>query len=225
MRPVRYLAREDGEEVLFCGCKHTADKPFCDGAHNNLLDTYAEDDPGSDENKRIPKVEAKDDGKAHLDGGCYVYSLPRHQLVGRGTLKYCPGITRDDGAQHQTQFYFEAESGESPILGFGDRHVILFVAQGSGEVSISGRRISTGPDTGLHVRPGEAFQFLNRADTALKVFSPCAPRRRNPSGSARCPITSTKTMNGAPPPWIPRRAGRWPIVSFRSWWTRRSAPM
>ncbi|MDR3571758.1 MAG: CDGSH iron-sulfur domain-containing protein [Candidatus Pacebacteria bacterium] len=30
-----YKAETSGE-VWFCGCKHSADKPFCDGAHETL---------------------------------------------------------------------------------------------------------------------------------------------------------------------------------------------
>lgn len=179
--PVKYVAREDGEEVLFCGCKHTADQPFCDGAHNNLRETYEEDDPHSAANARIPVVAADGGGKARLDGGCFVFSLPRGKLLARGTLKYCPVIGRADGALHQSQFYIEAGPGETPVLGFGARHVILFVAQGSGDVSISGRRFAAAPFTGLHVRPGEAFQLFNESDTALKVFAAVCPQADGPT--------------------------------------------
>ena len=194
MRPVRYVACEEGEEVLFCGCKRTADKPFCDGAHNNLLDTYAEDDPDSDENKQIPTVEADGGGKALLDGGCYVRSLSSGQLMEHEALKYCAVITRGDGAQHQAQFFFELESGESPVVGFGNRHVILFVAEGSGTVFIAGRRFDAGPDTGLHVRPGEAFQLFNRADTALTVFVAVCPQTTEPEWLGAMPENFDKTF-------------------------------
>lgn len=187
--PVAYVAQTDGEEVLFCGCKHTADQPFCDGAHNNLRETYDEDDPRSAENARIPVVAADGDGKARLDGGCFVFSLPRDKLLARGTLKYCQVIGHADGALHQSQFYLEAGPGAAPVLSFGASHVILFVAQGSGggpdeggcEVSISGRRFAAAPLSGLHVRPGEAFQLLNTSDAALKVFAAVCPQADAPT--------------------------------------------
>ena len=187
--PVAYVAREDGEEVLFCGCKRTAGPPFCDGAHNNLRETYDEDDPRSAENAAIPVVAADGGGKARLDGGCFVFTLPRGKLLARGALKYCPVIGRADGALHQSQFYLEAGPGESPVLGFGASHVILFVAQGSGEghdereceVSISGRRFAAAPLSGLHVRPGEAFQLLNSSATTLKVFAAVCPQADGPT--------------------------------------------
>ena len=197
-RPVPYVAREDGEEVLFCGCKRTADQPFCDGAHNNLRETYDEDDPHSAENVGIPVVTADRDGKARLDGGCFVFSLPRDLLAARGTLKYCPVIGRADGAVHQSQFYLEARQGQSPVLGFGARHVILFVAQGTGEVSISGRHYAAAPLSGLHVRPGEAFQLLNESDTAFKVFAAVCPQAGAPTWFEAMP----ENFDGA----YPRRA-------------------
>ena len=35
LSPLAYTA-EKSEEVWFCGCKGTADKPLCDGTHNTL---------------------------------------------------------------------------------------------------------------------------------------------------------------------------------------------
>ncbi len=35
LRPVRYVAEEDGT-VFFCGCKQTGNQPCCDGSHNAL---------------------------------------------------------------------------------------------------------------------------------------------------------------------------------------------
>ena len=74
---MRYVAQKDGEEVLFCACKHSSDQPFCDGSHNNLKDVYDEDDPHSDENKKIPEVGVSESGLAMLDGGCYVAKVDK----------------------------------------------------------------------------------------------------------------------------------------------------
>jgi quercetin dioxygenase-like cupin family protein len=175
------VAQTEGEEVLFCGCKHSRDQPFCDGAHNDLRETYEEDDPHSADNARIPVVAADGDGKARLDGGCFVFSLQRDQLETRGTLKYCSVISRADGALHQSQFYLEADTGESPVVGFGGRHVILFIAEGAGEVSISGQRFTAAPGSGLHVRPGEAFQLVNDSGGALRVFAAVCPQADGPA--------------------------------------------
>lgn len=176
IRPVTYVAKEDGEEVLFCGCKQTCDKPFCDGAHNNLSDTYEEDDPDSPANRAIPAIAADAQGKALLDGGCYVRTIAPQALAPRGTVRHCRVITADDGALFQSLFYIEAGRGTSPVVALADRHAILFVTGGSGTVEISGRAFAVGTNAGVHVRPGEAFRLRNDSETPFAVFVSALPR-------------------------------------------------
>ncbi len=158
-RPVPCTAREAGEEVLFCGCKRTGERPFCDGTHNNLPGAYREDDPDSPENRAVPLVDVGADGRRMLDGGCYVFSTTHAEFVRRDGLRYCRVIAPSLGAKYQSQFCFETDSSRSPIVTFGDRHVILLVADGTGAVNISGRTFQIGPQTGVYVRPHEAFQL------------------------------------------------------------------
>ncbi len=186
-RPVPYTARAAGEEVLFCGCKRTCERPFCDGAHNNLPGAYREDDPNSPQNRMIPTISAGDDARAMLDGGCYVFAMGRAALRERDGLRYCAVISPAQGARYQSQFYCEVSTGPSPVMGFGDRHVILLVADGSGTVTISGRTFPVGPATGVYVRPNEAFSLASQNGTPLKVFvSPC-PAADEPEWPSRMP--------------------------------------
>ncbi len=171
--PVKYTAKAAGEEVLFCGCKHTADKPFCDGTHNNLKGIYDTDDPDAPEYTHIPVVPAGSDAKARLDGGCFVCSVADLATTTEGTLSWAPIITAADGANHQAQFYFAVAPGRSPVIGFGDRHVVLLVTAGHGEIDIGGRRFAVGPNTGVYVRPGELFQL--RVKSALTAFVSTGP--------------------------------------------------
>jgi len=177
--PVKYRAKEGGEEVLFCGCKHTADQPFCDGAHNNLKDTYDTDNPNAPEYAGIPVVLADADSKAQLDGGCFVCSVLQMATTHQGTVSWGPVITAEDGAKHQSQFYFHAEPGIAPVTGFGDRHVVMLVTAGEGEVSIGGRRFAVSPNTGVYVRPGELFQL--HASEALSAFVSVGPLAEAPT--------------------------------------------
>jgi quercetin dioxygenase-like cupin family protein/CDGSH-type Zn-finger protein len=174
-KPVRYVAQEQGEEVLFCNCKHTEDGPFCDGAHNDLKDIYDEDDPDSAENQRIAVVDAGVDGRAMLDGGCFVANVDKIPLEPHGTLKIGTIISAETGADHQSQFYAEARRGESPVVSFGDRHVVVLVTEGAGEVTISGREFAVSPESGFYVRPGEAFSLNNPGATALRLFISVCP--------------------------------------------------
>ena len=179
-KPVRYIAQEQAEEVLFCNCKHTGEGPFCDGAHNNLTETYAEDDPDSEVNQNIQQINTGPDGRAILDGGCYVAHVNEIPLTVRGTLKMGTLISATTGAQYQSQFYAEAEQGQSPVLSFGDRHVVVLVTQGNGVANISGREFMLEPETGFYVQPGEAFSLSNSSPTPLKLYISVCPLAEAP---------------------------------------------
>ena len=173
--PVTYEAVAEGEEVLFCGCKHSCDQPFCDGAHNNLLDIYEEDDPNSEENARIPLVESTAEGIAMLDGGCYVTQVSKISMRETGVLKLGELITRATGAQHQSLFYAEVTTGQSPVLSFGDSDVIILITQGCGEISISGKRFTIDSEEGVYIRPNEAFNLVNPGSDTLVVYLSVCP--------------------------------------------------
>lgn len=175
-RPVRYVAQQAAEEVLFCGCKQTLEPPFCDGAHNNLKGEYDNDDPDSPENLRVAEVVPAADGRAVLDGGCYVAKLDRTPRREIGTLSVSAVITGKTGAIYQSQFYISAAQGPSPILRFGiDSDVILMVTTGGGAIDISGQEFELKPEMGVYIRPGEAFRFHNPNPSQLIVFATICP--------------------------------------------------
>lgn len=178
--PVAYKAREEGEEVLFCGCKHTGDAPFCDGTHNNLPGGYAEDDPDSPENRTISEVPATGAAEAKLDGDCYVFSLDKAQYEEHGSLRYCTVISEAQGARYQSQFYAELSGGQSPVMAFGSAHVILFIAEGEGRVTISARDFRVQAGDGIYVRPGEAFALRLKGQGPLRFFISACPVAASP---------------------------------------------
>jgi CDGSH-type Zn-finger protein/mannose-6-phosphate isomerase-like protein (cupin superfamily) len=178
--PVRYVAQEQGEEVLFCNCKHTQEGPFCDGSHNNLKDAYGEDDPGSDQNLKIPLVSADSSGRAMLDGGCYVAKVKQTLLMTRGTASIGAVISADTGAKHQSQFYAQMDEGTSPVIGFGDRHVVVLVSEGAATIDISGREFSVEAENGFYLRPGEAFSVDNSHSQPVTLFVSVCPLAAEP---------------------------------------------
>ncbi len=179
-KPVRYVAATQGEEVLFCNCKHTQTGPFCDGAHNNLKDGYDDDDPHSEENKNIPVVDPGDDGRAVLDGGCYVANVGSIPLTSHGNMNIGSTISASTGAKHQSQFYAEVSEGISPVVSFGDRHVVVLVTQGMARVNISGRTFSVFNENGFYLRPGEAFSVDNEHTELVKIFISVCPLATEP---------------------------------------------
>tara|TARA_R110001599_G_scaffold353861_1_gene600693 strand:+ start:28056 stop:29129 length:1074 start_codon:yes stop_codon:yes gene_type:complete len=174
-KPVQYVAKEVGEEVLFCNCKQSQDKPFCDGTHNNLKDRYEEDDPNSESNLKVPLVATGPDGRALLDAGCYVAQVDKIELASFGNLDFGTLISRETGALHQSLFYVEVAPGRSPIMSFGDRHVIVLATEGCVTACISGRNFSLDTYSGLYLRPQEAFSIDNPESTHAKLFVSVCP--------------------------------------------------
>ncbi len=173
--PLKHLALVDGEEVLFCGCKQTRTPPFCDGSHSNLPGGAPLDDPESVENRAVPTMDAGPAGRTPLNGNCFVFSHRMAPLTQRGALSYCSVISEATGALYQAMHYLRLAGDSSPVMSYGDRHVILFVASGGGAVIISGRRFDIGPADGVYVRPNEAFQLTATAGTTLEVLSCACP--------------------------------------------------
>lgn len=175
IEPLAYKATA-AEEVLFCACKMTGTPPFCDGSHNNLSEVYDRDDPDSLANRAIPMIAADADGKARLNGGCAVCTIAPETLEWKGTLGHRRIIGAEDGALHQSLFYLESARGVSPVMGFGDRHVVLFVSAGVGRVVIAGHPFPIDANAGAYVRPGETFRLENDGEAPFKVFAAACPR-------------------------------------------------
>ncbi|HUE11738.1 MAG TPA: cupin domain-containing protein [Steroidobacteraceae bacterium] len=167
--PVAFKAERD-EDVIFCGCKHTGTAPFCDGAHSNLPGGYLTDDPRSAANQKVAMVAAGASPIVRLDNQCYVFSTTRAALMARGPMRYCPVVSPALGSLHQSQFYAEVDAGSSPVISADERHTVLFVTEGAGEIEISGRRFAAEARTGIYIRPSEAYRIHNRTDAPLKLF-------------------------------------------------------
>lgn len=167
--PVMVKAKAD-EDVIFCGCKHTGTPPFCDGAHSNLPGGYRADDPESAENRAIALVEHAAAPLVQLDNDCYVFSTLRASLTRNGTLGHCPVISPAMGSRFQSQFYAEIETGSSPVISADDRHTVLFVTEGTGEVEIGDRRFPLTPRSGSYIRPSEAYRVHNSGVDPIKLF-------------------------------------------------------
>jgi CDGSH-type Zn-finger protein/mannose-6-phosphate isomerase-like protein (cupin superfamily) len=176
--PIAFKAQHD-EEVIFCGCKHTGTGPFCDGSHSNLPGGYRLDDPDSAENRQVRMVPVDGGPIVRLDGACYIFSTRRAQLVTRGGMGYAPVISPAMGALFQSQFYAEVTHGTSPVISADGRHTVLFVFEGSGEVEICGRRFAVGPNTGVYVRPSEAYRVHVAAAGPMKLFISNGPGSEN----------------------------------------------
>jgi CDGSH-type Zn-finger protein/mannose-6-phosphate isomerase-like protein (cupin superfamily) len=174
--PLRYVATAQDEEVLLCACKQTGQAPFCDGTHNNLPGGAPLDDPASAANRAIPLVTGRSDARLLLNGQCYVISPHLAQASAHEDLRYTYLVNEELGARYQTQILMEVDAGRrSPVVTLGHRDVILFIAQGSGGVQISGRDFPVRPLDGVYVRPSEALRLTADPGAALRVFLLACP--------------------------------------------------
>jgi mannose-6-phosphate isomerase-like protein (cupin superfamily) len=171
---MKFTATQD-DELLFCGCKHTRNGPFCDGAHTNLPGGSPLDDPLSPENRNIPVVTDRDGPRALLNGTCYVFSSDLAAMQMRGSLRYCYMVCADLGSLYQTQLLMEVSGRPSPVMSLGSRDVILFIGAGSGAVTISGRTMPVKATDGVYIRPSEAIQLTADPGQMLKVFVLACP--------------------------------------------------
>lgn len=174
----RKLAK--GRTYAWCACGLSDKQPFCDSAHNNLPGYAGEDDPLSEANRKIPEVAVNEDGLAMLDGGCYVTKLDRQNYTTEGTLRFCPIIKEVRGALYQSQFHIRAAAGISPILSFGERHVILFVTGGDIVIDIGDKRFETRNGSSVYIRR-EAFRITNQSSRTVDIFAAVCPHAAAPA--------------------------------------------
>lgn len=179
-RPVRYVVANDSEEVLFCACKRTRAAPFCDGSHNQLADGCArakdEEISASADAKISPRSEGSF-GRAHLDGGCFVFTPDFNSAEEKDGWRIIRAITRAFGADKLTQLTLAVGAEAPHPIRFGDSEVALFVVRGRGSVTISGTTFAVEPECAVSARPGEAIS-MQSADGApvLATMTVCPPR-------------------------------------------------
>lgn len=183
IEPLPFAAEESGEALL-CACKRTATAPFCDGSHNDIPGAYQEDDPLSDENRKIALVARGAGPTTKLDGNCFVFQKSKAQMETRETIRHTRVISPAQGARYQSQFYLELECGLSPAIGCGDRNMILFFVEGAGRLLIGSRAFEFSGNAGACVRPGETFRIEARKNAKLFVsVCPAAERLSFPDGA------------------------------------------
>jgi mannose-6-phosphate isomerase-like protein (cupin superfamily)/CDGSH-type Zn-finger protein len=179
--PLKWQAEESGER-LFCACKHTREPPFCDGAHNQLSDKYGEAGAADGQGARLVDYGSAEDGcsKALLDSGCYVIRVPEAAMETHGALQLFPVIGARDGAQHLSQYLAVVSAGECPVQRYPGTDVTLFVVSGAGRVAIADRAFDVGPETGVCVKPGEAFRLAASGDEPMVVNITVCPHCEQP---------------------------------------------
>lgn len=179
--PIKYVATEADSEVLFCGCKQSGARPICDGSHNNLRETYEEDDPDSESNRQKAYVTQHRDGRFELNGDCYMARLGNLPAASIGNVVWNPVATEATGAKHQSMFFLKIGPGPTPVIAVGEAEAVLFVAEGAGEIEISGRTFDVHPNTGIYIRQGENFRIRNQGAEVIAVYLSACPQVAGPT--------------------------------------------
>lgn len=186
LTPLVYKAGLKSEELLLCGCKHTGTPPFCDGTHNNLPGGYRGDARPQEELENITHAESDSLGIRRLDGGCYVISPSTGRPAG-STWWMKELIALSSGAAHQAQFYFELCAGISPIISGNGADLVIWIHVGDGNIEVSGRNFSVGPETSIFVKADEAFRFVAFENRKLIAFVSSVPAVNGLSELAHMP--------------------------------------
>jgi mannose-6-phosphate isomerase-like protein (cupin superfamily) len=178
----RMSARRSGRCAL--PRRRTRTPPFCDGTHNKLSERYQEasdDELGAWASVPVMQRDRGHWGKAILSDGCFVLTLSPQLLERRSaSMRLAPVIHHQDGAKFISQFYAEIDSGSSDILCFPECDVVLFIRSGTGGVTISGREFPVAPETGVLVRPDEAFRFQVIGQDAIRLLVTACPQAQAP---------------------------------------------
>ena len=175
--PMRYIPEKD-QDVLLCACKQTASAPFCDGSHNNLSETYAEAAPEDFADATEINYEnssTEDYQTAWLDNGCYVVHGNGAEYFSNENVSIYKNISADTGAKHLAQYVALINNGTSPIISFPGSEVVVYIANGSGIVNISGHEIAVPKETGIYVCAGEAISINNVDKNTLKAIITVCP--------------------------------------------------
>jgi mannose-6-phosphate isomerase-like protein (cupin superfamily) len=142
--------------------------------------TYEDDDPNSEVNRHKVHVAHHREGRFELNGDCYVARVARLPAHPVENLVWNAVVTRATGAKHQSMFFFEVRTGRTPVVSFGDVETVLFVAAGSGEIEISGRKFEFEAKSGIYVRRGETFRIDNRAEAPVRMTLSVCPQALQP---------------------------------------------
>lgn len=188
--PVKYVPEADGEALL-CACKRTKSRPICDGSHNNLGDPgdYAAGEGDEVPSAALSPWEEKFPGfmAAGLDNGCYVARVGDAAHERYGALGLAPVILNKTGSKYLSYYTGKLEKGASEILRFPGSDVAIFAVDGAVRVDIGGHVFDMTAESGVGIKPGEAFRLMNAGDTPVRLDIAVCPETSGLETLAKMP--------------------------------------
>ncbi len=165
-KPLQFHASTTGPAVL-CGCKQSNTAPHCDGSHNNLSEAYEEDERSVAELLSLTSESLfNEQGRAQLDGGCYVQRPEGLQWHLMGGLEVAPVITSVDGAIHLSQYAARLTSKQTEHLSCGMGAMVMYVDKGTVTLHLEGAELPLTERTGVYIKPGESFSLEGSGEEA-----------------------------------------------------------
>ncbi|HEY6046761.1 MAG TPA: cupin domain-containing protein, partial [Pyrinomonadaceae bacterium] len=139
-----------------------------------------------------------------LKGGCRVSAMRDGNPLRNETLSIWTRIGRATGAQSISFRVLEFARGRSPEVQNGHCDEVLYVLdQGSTtdaiELSIDGRAYEVGPDTGIFVRPQQAFAVDNPGPDPVVILSSQCPDPAQSSEFVSAEPSSNVALPAIPP--------------------------
>ena len=134
-----------------------------------------------------------------LEGGCRVSEMREGEPFTQGTLRIWNRVGRATGAQAISLRILEFAPGLSPAIRNEDCDELLYLpristasSDVSANLSIDGQSFVVGPDTGIYIRPGQAFSVDNSGSSSVVFVSSQCPDPDHSPQFVTAPITASQ---------------------------------
>ena len=114
--------------------------------------------------------------RTELESGCFVANPGDLELAVNGCVRWRQVIGAGDRARKISLFYAVVEGGASPAIRTGSSEAILFLLEGNCRIEIGSREFAVDPRSGVHVRKGEDFRFVNQGRAEARWLISLCPR-------------------------------------------------
>jgi mannose-6-phosphate isomerase-like protein (cupin superfamily) len=115
-----------------------------------------------------------------------------------GSLKIWNRIGKATGADAISLRVLEFGPGVSPSLRNDESDEVLYVLEGNGTVVIDGSAYEVGPETGIYVRPGQAWTVDNSGPDVVQLVSSQCPQINQTTTTQTSPIIKLSDRRALP---------------------------
>ena len=138
-----------------------------------------------------------------LAGGCRVSRMREGNPLIEGSLRIWQQVGRATGAQAISLRVMEFGPGVSPTIHNDACDQILYLLDKGGcSVTINGRSFDLDSDTGVYVRPNQAFSIDNRTDDPITIISSQCPDPNQPMRFESAPLARSESDAIEAPPVV-----------------------